>query len=74
YGYACKFCFVEENNIPKNTDTNLELNALACSDLASLNLSRGKPNYLDFVVSKRFPQNLTSRILCFSSFPFLCDN
>jgi hypothetical protein len=28
YGYACKFCFVEENNIPKNTDTNLELNAL----------------------------------------------
>ncbi|MFT5917390.1 MAG: hypothetical protein ACI81T_003907, partial [Bacteroidia bacterium] len=31
YGYACKFCFVEENNIPKNTDTNLELNALASS-------------------------------------------
>ncbi len=25
-----KFCFAEENNIPKNTDTNLELNALAC--------------------------------------------
>ncbi len=23
-----KFCFAEENNIPKNTDTNLELNAL----------------------------------------------
>ncbi len=22
------FCFAEENNIPKNTDTNLELNAL----------------------------------------------
>ncbi len=24
-----RFCFAEENNIPKNTDTNLELNALA---------------------------------------------
>ncbi len=23
-----KFCFAEENNIPKNTDTDLELNAL----------------------------------------------
>ncbi len=23
-----KFCFAEENNIPKNTDTNLALNAL----------------------------------------------
>ncbi len=24
-----KFCFAKENNIPKNTDTNLGLNALA---------------------------------------------
>ncbi len=28
YGYDRKFCFVEENNIPKNTERNLEFNAL----------------------------------------------
>jgi RimJ/RimL family protein N-acetyltransferase len=30
YGYDCKFCFAEENNIPKNTERNLGFNALGC--------------------------------------------
>jgi hypothetical protein len=29
YIFSTKFCFTEEKNIPKNTDINLELNALA---------------------------------------------
>jgi hypothetical protein len=44
YGYACKFCFVEENNIPKNTDTNLELNALVKNTAKNSSTKLGTQN------------------------------
>ncbi len=35
-----RFCFAEENNIPKNTDTNLELNALVYGSTFNLKIER----------------------------------